>query len=95
MGLGSNIFHGQKRFEAERTAEQLVIDGSGQNAIGFTIKSVASNRNTMWVGKRGVTSETGYELQPGGAMSIDILNASMIYVAGTRGELVEWFGLQP
>jgi hypothetical protein len=58
-------------------------DGSSR---WVTIKASATNRGYIWVGRVGVTPDTGFELTAGDEIEFEVTNLSSIYVVGNRSE---------
>ena len=50
-----------------------------------TVKNLLSNSNIIWVGVNGVTSSTGYELNPGEALTLKVSNTNLIYCLSASG----------
>lgn len=56
----------------------------------MTIRAHSANVGKAYVGLAGVTTATGYELAAGEAVSMDLLDASDLYVIGTAADRVSF-----
>lgn len=80
------------------TAQQLATTTT-QNVKAFTLKAASSNLQPAYLGAAGVTTSTGYRLDPGEEFEYERqlggtlyeLAPSDIYVVGTSGDRVSWF----
>lgn len=54
---------------------------------GIIIQALSTNTVSIYIGPSGVTTSTGFELQPGQATSIAVNNTNVIYaISGTAGQ---------
>lgn len=66
---------------------------SGTLTQGVILESLSSNTVSVFVGGAGVTTSTGYELQPGASVGIAVNNTDAIYVVCATGSpVVTWIG---
>lgn len=66
---------------------------SGALTEGVIVEALSTNTLSVFVGGTGVTTSTGYELQPGASVGIAVDNASRIYVRCASGSpVVTWVG---
>ncbi len=56
------------------------------------VQALSTNGASIWVGPSGVTTGTGFELQPGQATSIAIADLTSVYVIGTSGDKACYLG---
>lgn len=77
MATPSNIYTGQKTITAAGTAEALA---SSQTISQVTIRALTTNTDSVWIGDSTVDSSTGYPLEPGEGVLVEIDNLSTIYV---------------
>jgi hypothetical protein len=95
VGIGNHIPRGQKTIREENVSEQIITDGTGQSAVGFTIKATSTNAGTVFIGDERTRNETGFELNPGDSISLDVLNGSQVWISGNREDRVSWIGVTP
>ena len=70
-----------------------VAIGSGALTQGVIIQALATNAGNVYIGASGVTTSTGFQLQPGQATSTAVSNLSGVYViAATSGDGVCYIG---
>lgn len=50
-----------------------------------TVKNLLSNSNIIWVGITGVAANSGYELNPGEALTLKVSNTNLIYCLSASG----------
>jgi hypothetical protein len=63
--------------------------GSAQEVKnGIIVEAMSTNSASLYVGASGVTTATGYELQPGGSTSLAIDDIAKVYAIGTSGDKV-------
>jgi hypothetical protein len=83
---------------------QITVTTAGTEVAGpdvpgqtFAIKAHPNNTDTVWVGNVGsgvVASTTGYPLNPGEAVPVDVANLSLLmFDADVSGEKVCWLRL--
>ncbi len=66
---------------------------SGALSEGVVLEALSSNTVSIFVGKSGVTTSTGYELQPGASIGIAVSNMDKIFVVcGSTSPVVTWVG---
>lgn len=80
---------GQKLVAVTNTAVAL---SAAAAVVGVIISGLAANAGNVYVGPSGVTTGTGFELQPGQATSIAIDDVAKVFVNGTAGDGVSWLG---
>jgi hypothetical protein len=84
------IVHGQK--SVAQTAVTLQA-AAAELAVGVWVKSDSGNTGNIFVGETGVTTSTGYKLEPGESMFINIEALLDIYVISNSGtNTVYYFG---
>ncbi len=54
--------------------------GTGRCSSGLVVYALVANTVTVYVGNSTVTTSTGYALEPGKAVSLDVDDPSKIYV---------------
>jgi hypothetical protein len=87
---GATIFNGQK---AVTTAGTQVALGHPSHAITHSVKIKALHGNTGWIyiGDSSVSSSTGYVLDAGETLELQIANLSTVYVdSSVNGEGVSY-----
>jgi len=85
---------GQKAIATTGTQIQL---GSGALVNGVIITASINNANPISVGPTGVNntqtgSGNGYVLNPGSSLSISVSNLTLVYLNGTSGDFVSYYG---
>lgn len=62
--------------------------------VSITIKALASNTGTIYVGNSTVSSTNGYQLAAGDSISADISNTNKFYIdSSVNGEGVTWLAV--
>jgi hypothetical protein len=75
--IATTFFTGQKT----STGTAVAISGSSQPLTnGVIVQALSTNMGLVYIGGSGVTSSTGFQLQPGQATSIAINNTNAVYV---------------
>lgn len=64
---------------------------SGSLVNGVIVQALSTNTASVYVGKTGVTTSTGFELQPGQATSVAVANLSDVFIVGNT-QSVCWIG---
>lgn len=77
------LFTGQTLVAVTNTA--VAISGS-QAVSGIIVQALSGNAGNVVVGPSGITTSTGFELQPGQATSVAIDNLNKLFVNGTAGD---------
>ena len=73
---------------------RVQVSASSVACKGITVKSLAANTGTMYVGNSTVASTNGYPLAAGQAISFDISNLSTVYIdASVNGEKVAYLAV--
>ena len=89
--LPTTIIHGLKTVTTAGT--EVALTTSKMLKDGVTVKALAANTGTIYVGLNPVTSLTGYPLAAGQSIYIKIHNSSLIYIdASVNGEGVAYIG---
>ena len=90
--IGNSILHGQNTVAAAGTAELLI--SATQETMIVTIKALAGNSGTIYVGDSDVSSSNGFALAAGQEVTLVIDNAQAnIYIdAGTNSDGVSYIG---
>ncbi len=71
-----------------------VGQGTGRCSSGLVLYARASNSVSVFVGNSAVTTSTGYELEAGKAISLDVDDPSKIYVVcASTSPVVSWIYL--
>ena len=66
---------------------------SGALTQGVVLEALSTNTVSIFVGATGVTTSTGYELQPGASIGIAVDNTNRIFVRCTStSPVVSWIG---
>ena len=61
---------------------------------GVLVKALSTNTDIVYVGKSGVTADTGYELTAGEAVSFEVDDVNKVFaVASVAGQRVCWIGV--
>lgn len=88
---------GKAAFGASPTSGQVSVTGSaailvaapssgtGRCSSGIVLYALAANTQNVFVGPSGVTSSTGYAIEPGKALSLDVDDPSRIYAVSASG----------
>jgi len=72
-------------FAAQQTVSTTAAAlGSNVLTNGVVITADPANAGTVWVGKVGVTTSTGYSLAPGQSIAYAISNSNAIYIIGSN-----------
>lgn len=89
--LPTAIHHGQKTVTTAGTEEALA---SSQALVsGVHIKALAANTGNVYVGANPVTSSTGYVLDAGEEVFLEVANLATVYIdVDTNGEGVSYVG---
>ena len=70
-----------------------VAIGSGALVNGAIIQALAANAGNVYIGPSGVSTSTGFQLQPGQATSIAVSNLGAIYlISATSGDGICYIG---
>jgi hypothetical protein len=78
VGRGA-VFHAQASIATSAT--QL-----GSNACKeVTVKNLSTNSNTVWVGIAAVATNSGYELNPGDSITLQVSNTNLLYAIASTG----------
>jgi len=89
--LSPTLVHGKKVVAVPGTEEALA--GSTALTSGVTVKALHTNTNMVYVGANPVTSATGFVLDAGEEIFIEIANLATIYIdVDTAGEGVTYIG---
>jgi len=78
--LPSAFYSGQQT----STGTAVAISGSQSITVGVIVQAKSTNTNSVYVGPSGVSSSTGFELQPGQATSMAVNNLNLVYVISTH-----------
>lgn len=72
-------------YSGQKTSSGTAVAISTSQAIqnGVIVQALSGNAASVYVGATGVTSSTGFELQPGQATSIGVNNLSSVFVIST------------
>lgn len=84
------------------SAQALATASAVSRVRGFIVKAPITNVGRMWIGETGVTTTTGYPIEPGdevefvwsmelGKPKFDVY-PSDVYVVGTAGDKAVWLG---
>ena len=76
------IYSGQTNAPTANTAVKLVTQP--KIVDGVIVQAMSTNTGIVFVGGKGVTTSTGFELQPGQATSIAIDNLEKVYIVGDQ-----------
>jgi len=75
------------------TGTAVAIAASQALAVGVIIQAKSTNTSSVYVGPSGVTTSTGFELQPGQATSTAVNNLNAVYVISiTSGDGICYIG---
>jgi len=86
--LPSTVIAGQQAVTATAAALPL-----GALTNGVIVTGLSTNTISVFIGPAGVTTSTGAEIQPGGALSAAVNNLDILYVvASTTEASVTWLG---
>jgi predicted secreted Zn-dependent protease len=87
----STVISGQK---AVTTAGTEVVLDSSTAVLSVTVKAKHGNTNMIYVGTNPVSSSTGFVLDAGEAVSLDVDNLADVYIdADTNGEGVSYIAV--
>jgi hypothetical protein len=76
------------------TAGTRVVLASAQAITSVTIKALAANTGTIYVGGSSVASTNGFQLAKSESVSMDITDLSTVYIdASVNGEGVTYLGI--
>ena len=86
------IGNGQNTVASAGTAEALA---SALTVSSLTIKALIGNTGIMYVGDSSVAAANGFELNPGDAVSLEIVDLSTVYIdAATTSDGVSFVYLR-
>ena len=87
----ATIYHGQTTVTTAGT--EVALGASQALVSGVTIKAKHGNTGDIYVGKNPVTSATGYVLDAGEAVFVEVDNVADVYIdSSVNGEGVSWIG---
>ena len=73
------------------TAEAIA---ASQAISSITIKALSTNTVSIYVGATGVTTSTGFELEAGDSISLDIDNSADVFViSGSASQVIRFIGV--
>lgn len=73
---------------------RVQISGTSSTCKGITVKALAANTGTMYVGNSTVSATNGYPLTAAQAISFDISNLSTVYIdSSVNGEKVAYLAV--
>lgn len=73
------------------TASQMTATSTTVRKV--YLKAPSTNTGIVYVGAAGVTTTTGYELQAGQSVELEISNLNLIYViASAAAQAIRWLG---
>lgn len=75
----------------DRLDANSILNGS----VSVAIKAGSRNVGSCYLGVTGVSSANGFELSAGQTLTMDLLNASALFVRGTAADTVSFLGLMP
>ncbi|KAA6459648.1 hypothetical protein DYQ86_16140 [Acidobacteria bacterium AB60] len=84
-GTAASVSTGQA--SVGTTATALTGTSAGSQAI---VKAPATNTQTIYVGGSGVTTATGYPLEPGASVPLPLRAVAIYAVAAATGQKVAW-----
>ncbi len=88
----SGLTHG-KTVVATAGTEQVLVGAPSPATVGVTIKALAGNSGTVYVGITGVDNSNGFELAPGEQIFIPIDDLETIFLdVDNDGEGVSFIG---
>lgn len=91
VAIPAVIVHGQKTVASAGTEEAL--GASTELTSGVRVKALAGNTNNVYVGANPVTSGTGFVLDAGEEVFIEVANLATVYIdVDTNGEGVSYIG---
>lgn len=71
-----------------------ILTGVGGNSSGIVVKNLSTNTGVIYMGPSGVTTSTGYPLDPGESVSLDMQSVRQVYfLAEVDEEKVAWAAL--
>jgi len=82
-------------FKAGQTSVGVAAAPISSNtlSVGVIIQALSTNTASIFIGPSGVTTSTGFELQPGQATSIAITNTNVIYaISGSASQGLCYIG---
>lgn len=86
----SGFIHGQKTVA---TAGIHGVLGAGNLKAGLHVKALPGNDDVIYIGLDGVTSATGYPLEPGEEIYIEVDRVEMVYMSpAANGDGAAWIG---
>lgn len=74
--------------EVKNTASKIVEGLSPSRAI--SVFAPKTNSGTVYIGSKTVTTETGFPVEPGGVLSLDITDSGLLYCIGTTGDKLRY-----
>lgn len=87
--------------QAAATGSPVALSATPIACAAFTIKAPATNAGTVYIGAAGVSTSTGYSLDPGDVFEYErqaqngqplyTLTVSDFYMVGTNPDKVVWF----
>jgi len=87
--LVSAFYSGQKT----STGTAVALSTSQAISNGVIVQALSTNAGLVYIGPSGVTTSTGFQLQPGQATSVAVNNLSTVFViAATSGDGVCYVG---
>lgn len=92
---GGSILPLPYSFVAGQVAVGVAAAAIGSNVLveGVIVQALSTNTATIFVGPSGVTTATGFELQPGQATSIAVNNTNVIYaISGSAAQKLCYVG---
>lgn len=91
VSLPATIYNGKKTVTTAGT--RVTLASSQAILSGVTIKALAANTGTIYVGDGSVTSTTGYALAPGDSVFMEIANLATVNLdSSVNGEGVTYIG---
>lgn len=89
-GTNGNLYVGQ---QTSNTSAVQLTASSEALSNGVIVQALSTNTASVFIGGSGVTTATGFELQPGQATSVAISNLDLLYVIGSDNtDKVTWIG---
>lgn len=86
--LATTLVNGQ-----QTVTTSAVALPSGALTQGVVLGSLSTNTASIFVGATGVTTSTGYELQPGASVGMAVDNTNKIFVrCASTSPVVTWVG---
>lgn len=91
--VSASLLTGQVKIATANTAEQFTA-ASTPLTQGILVQALGANVGKVYVGDIGVTSSTGWELQPGQPVEWPVNNVDLLYVVGANvSDGVCWSGI--